>query len=344
VLIIINKKKGSILSEKSKKNKEKKYPIGGQALIEGVMMRGKDSYSIALLNKSGEVTVTSYEHKAISERIPLFKIPFLRGIGGLFDSMKIGIKALMFSANAAIEEDEAEKETKKERSKRKQKFESFLLGLTSIVFALGLFVAVPNIVIHLLGVEETQTPVFFNILSGIMRIAIFIAYVLIISLMKDVKRVFQYHGAEHKAVNAYEAGGKVELDVVKKYTTFHPRCGTSFMFFVLLVAILVFSFVPIIYMNIAPGFASINIFLRKTITILSNFLLLPLVAGISYELLKLTYIGRNNIIIKILSLPGYGIQKITTSEPNEDMLRCAIAAINAVIKDSDKEVKDEAAA
>ena len=332
------------MGAKDKKNKEKQYPVGGQALIEGVMMRGKDAYSIALLKKDGEVDVKRFEHKAISEKIKFFKVPFVRGIGALVDSMKIGIKSLMYSANEALKEEEAINPPKKAKSKKTEKAQNTLLGIVSIVFAFGLFVAVPNVVVHLFGLVEAQKPILFNIVSGVLRIFMFIIYVSLISLMKDVRRVFQFHGAEHKAVNAYEAGKPVDLETVKTFTTFHPRCGTSFMFFVLLIAILIFSFVPILFMAIFPGFLGINVILRKTILILSHILLLPLVAGLSYELIRLTFKGKNNIFIKILSSPGYGIQKITTREPDENQLKCAIAAINEVIQDKKKSGESEEAA
>lgn len=336
------------MSKKSKQSE--KFPVGGQALVEGVMMRGKNAYAIALLKKDGEIKLERFEHKAISERHKIFKVPFIRGMGALWDSMKIGIKALMLSANEAIAEEEAEKaaanpdKPKKQKSKTGEKVQNTLLAVISMIFAFGLFVAVPNIIVHILGINETKNPVIFNIVSGAMRIVFFVVYVFTISLMKDVRRVFQYHGAEHKAVNTYEAGCSLELENVKKFTTFHPRCGTSFMFFVLLIAIMIFSFVPILFINVIPGFLSFHIVLQKTIIILSHILLLPFVAGISYEFLKLTYAGRNNFFIKLLSLPGYGIQKITTREPEESMIKCAIEAIKAVIQDDSAVNKDEAAA
>jgi len=328
----------------SKKDNTIENPIGGQALIEGVMMRGKDAYSIALLKKSGEISVTKIAHKSIGERYKIFKTPFIRGIGALWDSLKIGIKSLMFSANEAIkEEEEINPPKKKKKNKKGDTTLGVLLSVVSIIFAFLLFVAVPNVLIHLIGINETSDPVIFNILSGIMRILIFVAYVFAISLMNDIKRVFQFHGAEHKAVNAYEAGKPVEMDTVKTFTTFHPRCGTSFMLFVLVIAIFVFSFVPIFYRSVIPGFANFHIVINKAIIILTHFALLPVVAGISYELIKLTYKGRNNIFLKIIALPGYGLQKITTREPDENQLKCAIAAINELLKKDDDKKDEEAA-
>ncbi len=327
---------------KDKKQEEKRFPVGGQALVEGVMMRGKDAYSIALMNKQGEVKVERFEHKAISERYKIFKVPFIRGIGALWDSMKIGIKALLYSANEAmdeIEKEEAEKKNKeiKKKSKGAEKAQNVALAAISMIFGFALFVAVPNIIIHLMGLVESERPLLFNIISGVMRIGFFVAYVAVISLMKDVRRVFMFHGAEHKAVNTYEADKDVELETVKTFPTFHPRCGTSFMFFVLLIAIIVFSFVPILFNAVISGFAQINVFIRKPVLIVSHILLLPLVAGISYEFLKITFKGRNNFFIKLLSMPGYGIQKLTTREPDENQLKCAIAAIKAVIEEPKKD-------
>jgi uncharacterized protein YqhQ len=325
---------------------ENQFPIGGQALVEGVMMRGKDAYSIALLTKQGEVKVERFEHKAISERYKIFKIPFIRGIGALWDSMKIGIKALLYSANEAMDEIEKEEAIKKKKpvkkkSKNAEKTQNFLLGLFSIIAGFGLFVAVPNLLLHWMGLVESDQPILFNIISGGMRILFFIAYVAVISLMKDVRRVFMFHGAEHKSVNTYEAKEKIDIDNVKKFPTFHPRCGTSFMFFVLLIAIIVFSFVPLLFNAIIPGFRQLSVFIRKPVLIMSHILLLPVVAGISYEFLKLTYKGRDNFLIKILSLPGYGIQKLTTREPDENMVKCAIVAINAVIEKPEEHVESK---
>jgi uncharacterized protein YqhQ len=321
------------------------YPIGGQALVEGVMMRGKDSYSIALVNKSGEISVTRFEHKSISQKHKIFKVPFIRGIGALVDSLKIGVKSLMFSANEMMkEEEELRGKKSKEKSKSSEKAQGFLMAFVSIIFGFGLFVAVPNILIHLLGVVESHDPIFFNVLSGAMRIMFFVGYVFAISLMKDVRRVFQYHGAEHKAVNAYENGKEVNVEEASKFTTFHPRCGTSFMFFVLLIAIVVFSFVPLGITALWPEFKLLHVVIRKSILIFSHILLLPIVAGISYETIKLTYKGRANIFLKMLSLPGYGIQKITTREPDETMIKCAVEALNDVLNyKKEKDRAEEAA-
>ena len=333
------------MNKEDKKCLSDEYPIGGQALVEGVMMRGKDSYSIALLKKNGEIDVTRFEHESISQKHKIFKVPFIRGIGALVDSLKIGIKALMFSANELVkEEEELSGKKSAPKSKSGEKAQGFFMALISVVFGFGLFVAVPNIIIHLLGVVESRDPIFFNLLSGAMRILIFVAYVFAISLMKDVRRVFQFHGAEHKSVNAYEAGKEVNVAEASKFTTFHPRCGTSFMFFVLLIAIIVFSFVPLAINAIFPAFKLLHVVIRKTVLILSHILLLPLVAGISYETIKLTYKGRANILLKILSLPGYGIQKITTREPDEGMIKCAVMALNDILDyKKEKEQKEEAA-
>ncbi len=336
--MLITEKSKEFTLAKDKKQQEKRFPVGGQALVEGVMMRGKDAYSIALINSQNEIKVERFEHKVISERYKIFKVPFIRGIGALWDSMKIGIKALLYSANEAmdeIEQEEAKKKNKpvKKKSKTAEKAQNVALAAISMVFGFALFVAVPNIIIHLLGLVETEQPLVFNVISGAMRIAFFVAYVAIISLMKDVRRVFMYHGAEHKAVNTHEAEKQVTLENAKTFPTFHPRCGTSFMFFVLLIAIIVFSFVPVLFNNVIPGFRQMSVFIRKPVIILSHILMLPFVAGISYEFLKLTYKGRNNFFIKLLSLPGYGIQKLTTREPDENQLRCAIAAIKAVLEE-----------
>ncbi len=305
--------------------------VGGQALIEGVMMRGKNHYTLALRKESGEIKLITKDIKSLATRWPVLKSPFLRGVIALFESMAIGIKSLIISANEALPEEE------KAKTKKAEGFTIGLMVIFSLVVGMGIFVAIPNILTEVSGIRETETPILFNLIAGLIRMMLFVGYVFGISLMKDVRRVFEYHGAEHKAVNTYEAGQELTLDNAVKFTTYHPRCGTSFMFFVFFISIFVFSVVPVAIIAVFPGFkvmhdnATLNIVYQKMILIPSHILLLPVVASVSYEVLKLSFKKQSNIIVKWISRPGYYIQKLTTKEPDESQLEVALAALNEVV-------------
>lgn len=309
--------------------------IGGQALIEGVMMRGKDHYTLALRKESGEIKLINQEVKSLSKKFPIIKKPFFRGAIALIESLIIGTKSLIISANEALPEDE-----KEEKSQKMDSLSIFFMVLTSFLLGMGIFVAVPNVATEAIGIKETANPILFNLIAGFIRMTIFIIYVYSISLMNDVKRVFQYHGAEHKSVNAYEAGVDLTLDNAKSFPTYHPRCGTSFMFFVLFISIFIFALVPVVIIHFFPTFTDLHIVLQKLVLIPSHILLLPVVASVSYEVLKLTSKHQGNPIFRLFSLPGYYIQKLTTKEPDDDQVEVALAALKEVIK-LGEEAKEE---
>lgn len=320
-------------------------PVGGQAVIEGVMMRSKPGYAVGLLRKSGKVDVVWFDAVSFARRHPVFAKPFLRGMTALFESMVIGVRALMFSASEQeIEENDEKQVRARDKAKKKAEklqmsgFATGLMVVFSLVFGLGLFVALPNIIIELLGIKEVDEPFLFNMVSGLTRIVMFVAYIALISLMKDIRRVFQFHGAEHKAVNCHEAGQKVTLANAKKFTTLHPRCGTSFMFFVLLVAILLFAFVPLALNAAWPWFrelaggVTLDIVVQKSIIIGLHILLLPIVSGIAYEFIRLSWKFRSHAVCRVLMAPGLALQKLTTKEPEDSQVKVAVMALNEALR------------
>ena len=310
------------------------------------MMRGKSGYSVCLLRKDGSTSLKWFPYIAFGKRHPAFAKPFLRGVTALFESMVIGIRALMYSASEQeLEPDDEKGLAEQEKVKAQaEKLElsplaTGLLVATSFIFGLGLFVALPSILIELFGLNEGSAPLLFNLVSGVVRIAIFVLYVYAISLMKDIRRVFEFHGAEHKAVNCFEAEEPVTIANASKFTTLHPRCGTGFMFFVLVVAILLFAFVPFILKECWPWFAEIiargttlDIVIQKSIIIPLHILLLPLVSGIAYEVIRFSWRYRNSFFCRMLMVPGFLLQRITTRHPDEAKVRVAVEALNAVLK------------
>ena len=277
--------------------------VGGQAVIEGVMMRGPGLVATAVRDPSGKIVVRTKPVSSIGDRYPVLKKPLLRGVVSLVESLVLGIRSLSYSAQMAGEEDE-------------QLSDKELAG--TIIFALCmavvLFVAIPT------GAAKffhtiTEDPVFLNLMEGALRLGIFLAYIWGISRMKDIRRVFQYHGAEHKTIHAYEAGLPLTVENVQKFSTLHPRCGTAFLLIVMLVSIVVFAFL---------GWP--DLWLR----ILSRVVLLPVVAGISYEMIRFS--GRSkNSFVHMATLPGLWLQKITTNQPDDDMVEVAIESLKAVL-------------
>ncbi|MEA3429723.1 MAG: DUF1385 domain-containing protein [Nanoarchaeota archaeon] len=273
--------------------------VGGQAVIEGVMMRSPNHLVISVRNEDGKI-VTKKER--IRRMKKPFRLPFIRGIISLVDALVMGIKALTWSANQATGIDE----------EIKGKDIAFVIGV-SFLFGILFFIALPLYLTKLITVDKG---VIFNIIDGVIRIGIFVAYILAISLMKDVRRIFQYHGAEHKAVNCYENNETLKVKNVKKYSTLHPRCGTAFLVIVLIISIILFSI--IITDSLLTRFVA-------------RIILIPVVAGISFEFLKFAGTYRHNWFIKILSAPGLSIQKITTKEPDKAQMEVAITALKATL-------------
>jgi uncharacterized protein YqhQ len=291
---------------------ENKINIGGQAVIEGVMMRAPGSFAIAVRRQDGEIAVR--RQPIAIDHSKLFKKPIFRGMVGLYDALVLGIKALNFSAEHSGSEDE--KITKKE---------SFLGLALGLLLGLAIFVFAPLWITEFL---KRFFPVIkdsflvFNAVDGVIRVIFFLAYIVIISRMKDIRRVFEYHGAEHKSIFAYEAGLALTVENAKGMSRFHPRCGTSFLLIVMIVAIIIFSMIP-----------KDSAFIIK---LSSRIVLLPLIAGLSYEALKLSAKFKDNFIVKILITPGLWLQRLTTREPDEKELEVAIASINVALSKQDE--------
>lgn len=284
-----------------------KFQYGGQAVIEGVMMRGRSDLAVAVRKPDNEIVIERSPINSIAQKIPFLKWPFFRGSVMLFESMIIGIRALVFSANQAAVGEEEE-------------LSSWELTLTvgvAIILGILLFVVAPTSMARLL---YSLNNIVVNFFEGIFRIVIFLLYILTISRMKDIQRVFQYHGAEHKVINAFEAGEQLNVNNVRKYSQLHPRCGTSFLLIVMVIMILVFSFLgkPSLLLRIA-----------------SRIVLLPVVAGISYEVLKLSSKYCESFIMKILITPGLWLQKLTTREPDDGQIEVAITALQAVLPEDE---------
>lgn len=280
-----------------------KLMVGGQAVIEGVMMRGPELTATAVRDPSGKIQVEVKPVHSISERFPILKKPFIRGTVSLIESLVIGMKSLSYSAKMAGEEDE-------------QLTDKEMAG--TIVFALVLasilFIAIPTGAAKLFHVI-TADPVFLNLMEGFLRLIIFLAYIWGISRMKDIRRVFQYHGAEHKTIHCYEAGLPLTVANVQQFSRLHPRCGTNFLLIVMLVSIFVFAFLG------WPSLAE---------RIASRILLLPVVAGISYEIIRLAGHSDNKIIQTAIK-PGLWLQYLTTRPPADDMVEVAIESVKAVL-------------
>ena len=290
--------------------------VGGQAVIEGVMMRVPGAYATAVRDPEGKVHVDRHDFKSITERSNLWNKPIFRGMAGLFEAMKMGMATLNWSADIAMPE---------EKDKKPNPITEFLSTVFAIGLAITLFMIAPMwITTTLLDVEREA--VAFNMVSGGFRITFFILYLLLISLMKDVKRLFQYHGAEHRVVYNFESGKDVDVSNAQSFPTQHPRCGTSFMFIVLLSAIIVFSVIDTIIMSIT---GHISLPMRLMV----HLPMIPLVAGVSYEVIKITARKGDSLIFRMLRAPGLWLQNITTKQPEDDMIEVAITALKEAFGD-----------
>ena len=276
--------------------------VGGQAVIEGVMMRGFGKVATAVREPSGNINVQIKNVSSIAERFPILKLPILRGAVSLFESLMLGMKSLSFSAQTAGEEDE-------------QLTDKELIGtiILAITLACVLFLAIPTFAAKFFH-TLTDDPIILNLAEGFLRLIIFLAYLFAISRMKDIQRVFQYHGAEHKTIFCYEADLPLTVENVKKFPRLHPRCGTAFLLIVMLVSIFVFAFL---------GWP--DLWLR----ILSRIILLPVVAGLSYEIIRFSAHSKNSFV-KLATLPGLWLQYLTTREPDDSMIEVAIKSLEAV--------------
>ncbi len=303
---------------------EEKLPkgaLGGQAVIEGVMMRGKSRYSVAVRRPDKKIEVKLHNNKSLSEKYVVARIPFIRGIVNFVESMTVGMKTLSYSSSFYEEDEEETKADKFIKEVFKEKAESVIIGLTlclSVIVAIALFMLLPAAIGEFIG-KWVDSRMLLSVIEGGIRLFIFIVYVILISQMEDIKRVFMYHGAEHKTINCYESGDALTPENVAKHSRYHKRCGTSFLFIVMVVSIFIFMFIT-----------ADQMWLR----FLLRLLLIPVVAGISYEFIKLA--GKNdNLIMNILSRPGMWIQKLTTKEPDEEMIQVAIISVESVLYGKD---------
>lgn len=291
--------------------------IGGQAVLEGIMMKNKDTYAVAVRKPNGKIEIKKDEYKSKADK-KWKQVPFIRGVFNFVDSLVLGMNCLTYSASF-YEEDEPDEETKFDKVANKmfgEKTEEVLTGLTvafSIVMAIALFMVLPYFLAELLS-KVVANDTLLALFEGIIRILIFLSYVVLISLMKDIHRTYQYHGAEHKCINCLEKGRILNVENVRKSSRQHKRCGTSFLLFVVFISVILFFFIRID---------------QPVLRLVVRLLLIPVIAGISYEIIRLA--GRtNNIFVRIISAPGMWLQKLTTKEPDDDMIEVAIAAIEAV--------------
>ena len=305
--------------------------VGGQAVIEGVMMRGTKHIATAVRCPDGHIEIEKKLINLLSAKWKINKIPILRGVFSFFESLYTGVSCLMFSAKFFEDEEDSPEKMSKFEKWLMDKFGDKLLTvvmylsvLFSLVIGIGLFMLLPNFLAGLLKIPfPNMSTVLLNVVESAVKMAIFLLYLFLVSQMNDIKRVFMYHGAEHKSIFCYEHGDELTVENVKKYTRFHPRCGTSFLVLVMIVSILVFSCI-----------SWDSLYLR----IIYRLLLLPVVAGLSYELIK--FAGKyDNIITRIISMPGVWLQNLTTKEPDDSQIEVALTALKAVIsenRDDDK--------
>ena len=291
--------------------------VGGQAVMEGVMMRVPGAYATAVRDPDGNIQIDRHDFKSKVDAYPFLKLPLLRGIIGLFESLKIGYSTLQWSAEISIPEEEARKET--------SKFVDVLLTIFSLALALGLFFVAPIGLTSWLF-DKDQDAFIFNLISGMFRVIFFITYLVLISLMKDVRRLFQYHGAEHKTVYNFESGKELSISNAQQFPTQHPRCGTSFLFIIMLVAILSFAILDSVVLLYVE---ELKIWMR----LIFHIPFIPIVAGLGYEVLKLTAKHRSNIFFRALAQPGLWLQNITTKQPDDGQVEVALEALKEAFGD-----------
>ncbi len=303
---------------KRRKRKVKHYSgIGGQAVLEGVMMKNKDMYAVAVRKPDGDIAVEVDEYHGIAYGSKLLTIPFIRGIFVFLDSMILGLKSLNYSSSFYEETDEKPSKLDEGIDQVSGGHEdTFLMLFTTIIsfaFAIGLFMVVPYILSEVIS-KYARNESLVAIIEGFLRIAIFILYILIISRIKDIKRLFMYHGAEHKCINCIEKGKPLTVKNVQKSSRLHKRCGSSFILFVMFVSIILFFFIRI------------DSYVWKVVI---RLLLIPVISGISYEIISLA--GRTDFfLVRMISAPGLWLQRLTTKEPDEDMIEIAIKSVEAV--------------
>ncbi|MBP2021090.1 uncharacterized protein YqhQ [Clostridium punense] len=295
----------------------KKVSVGGQAVIEGVMMRGSKGLATAVRLPDGTIEIKKENYESFSKRNKIFSLPIIRGFISLIESLIIGMKSLEFSAS--FFDDEEEEPSKFDswfKNTFKEKSNDVIMGISlvvSLAFAALLFFILPTVLTSFVKSNITKNTIILNVIEGIIRVAVFLLYIYLVGKMEDIKRVYQYHGAEHKTIFCYEAGEELTPENAKKFSRFHPRCGTNFLFLVMVISIIIFSF---------TGWQSVGQ------RILWRLLLLPIVSGVTYEVIR--WLGKsNNSFASFVAAPGLKLQGITTKEPDLSMLEVAIASLKA---------------
>ena len=316
-------------------NQEKIMPVGGQAVIEGVMMRSPKRIATAIRRASGEIEIKIKEYSSLIERKKFLNIPVVRGAITLIEVMILGIKTLQWSADKAMEDLEEEERKKGKKSKKKKEggmstASAIITVSLALAIGIGMFFILPiYLTTEIFNIEKEA--ILFNLVAGIIRIIFFLLYVWGISFMKDVKRLFEYHGAEHKTIFAFEDKVFLSPENAQKYTTYHPRCGTSFLVMVMLVSLMFFAIFDSIIISV---YGDINLLIR----ILTHIPLIPVIGGLSYEAIKASAKKSDSKIVRMLITPGLFLQRITTSRPDENQLEVAISALKAALGE---EFKDE---
>ncbi len=292
---------------------KEKMPVGGQAVIEGVMMRGADKVAVAVRQPDGQIIVDVNPVSSIKDKYPILKKPLLRGVITLFESLYDGMKALAFSAQVSGEEED-----------QLTKSEMVLTIVTSVALAVVLFIIIPTWSMRFLH-SLTEDPLLLNLAEGVLRMVIFLVYIGAISSMKDIQRVFQYHSAEHKTIYAYEAGLPLDVEHIRPFSTLHPRCGTNFLMIVMMISMFVFTFLG--WPNLLERIAS-------------RIVLMPVIAGVSYEIIRWAGAHADNSVVRFAIMPGLLLQKLTTRQPDDTQIEVAVASLKAVLSEGAAEVQE----
>ena len=336
--------------------KRVEFPMGGQAVLEGVMMRGPESYAVAVRRPQGDIAMISHRFLPVTKRRKWLGLPIIRGAVSLVELMLLGYKSLEYSANVA-EQGHTELEKEREAAENGEAApegeakdaEPTLSGwamvgifLVSMAFAMLLFVALPNVVTHGLGLladgdevgkySEVESPILFNLVAGFFRVLVIVGYIYAISFLKDIRRLFQYHGAEHKVIMTYEKNEPLDLAHIRQSTTIHPRCGTAFIAIVLFVSIFIFAILAAVIVRVYPPFADWSAWLRKPTLIAMHILFMPLVGGIAYEFTRRAGRKPDFWFHRLLLMPGYAVQRITTREPEDDMIEVALQSFHEALE------------
>ena len=307
--------------------------VGGSALMEGVMMKNEDAIAMAVRTSDGEIKIIKKKSKGAGKKRKFSKLPFIRGAYNLFESMIDSVYYLTKSAEFIdLELDEKKSEEPSKMGKFlervfKDKLMNIMMVISvifSLLFSIGIFMLLPKVISELIGIYDNV--VLKNAVEGLIRITLFVSYIFLSTRLKDIRRVFSYHGAEHKTIHCFEHNEELTVENVKKYSTLHPRCGTAFMFFIMLISILLFSFIDI-------GLNALNIGNTVVIKVFARFIFMPLLAGITYELTRFAMKSKLKII-RAINAPGISMQRITTYEPDDEMIEVAISSLKAVIDES----------